>query len=242
MFTDTIINESCFFEKLENIAYADFNNTCYECREYFIELVEYLANNNIVQCSDCGYFFNLDEEGVYDESEEGYFCDDCTPTTNHITRYHDYHIVNNSQTSDTFGIELEVEFPNHESADACAEEVYNELETKMSQNSSSKKKILDYRLFECSYHEEIDKFIACAEEEKIRFKKIVKSLTKLNYTDAIKFAKENKENYSILYELHYTNHNTGILCHIKGIREKYLEIVEILRKKAKEIFESLVTE
>ena len=106
----------------------------------------------------------------------------------------------------------------------------------------SKKKILDYRLFECSYHEEIDKFIACAEEEKIRFKKLVTSLTKLNYTEAIKFAKENKENYIRLYELHYTNHNTGIICHIKGIREKYSEIVEILRKKAKEIFESLVTE
>ena len=106
----------------------------------------------------------------------------------------------------------------------------------------SKKKILGYHLFECSYHEEIDKFIACAEEEKIRFKKLVTSLTKLNYTDAIKFAKENKENYIRLYDLHYTNHNTGILCHIKGIREKYLEIVEILRKKAKEIFEALVTE
>ena len=106
----------------------------------------------------------------------------------------------------------------------------------------SKKKLLNYG-FECFYQEEFDKFIECAEEEKIRFKKLVTSLTKLNYTDAIKFAKENKENYIKLYDLHYANHNTGIICHIRGIREKYVDIAEnILKKKAKEIFESLVTE
>ena len=107
----------------------------------------------------------------------------------------------------------------------------------------SKKKLLNYGSFECFYQKEFDKFIECAEEEKIRFKKLVTSLTRLNYTDAIKFAKENKENYIGLYDLHYTNHNTGIICYIKGTREEYIDIVEkILRKKAKEIFESLVTE
>ena len=107
----------------------------------------------------------------------------------------------------------------------------------------AKNKILDYKLFECSYHEEIDKFIECAEEEKIRFKETVKKLLKLNYKEAIKFAKENKENYIELYNLHYVNHNTGIICHVKGMVEKYKDIVEnILRKKAKEILESLVSE
>ena len=129
MFTNRIINESCFFEKLEYIAYADFNNTAYECREHFINLVEYLENNSIVQCGDCGYFFNLCEEGCYDNADDVYYCEDCKPEpeNNHIRAYHDYHIVNNSQTSDTFGIELEVEFPTYESSEACAKEVYDEL-------------------------------------------------------------------------------------------------------------------
>lgn len=109
----------------------------------------------------------------------------------------------------------------------------------------SKKKFidLDYKAFDCHYQEEFDKFIECAEEEKIKFKEIVKNFTKLNYTNAIKFAKENKENYIKLYDLHYANHNTGIICHIKGIFEKYIDFAErVLKKEAKEIFESLVTE
>lgn len=127
MFTEDIINETCFFEKLENVAYADFNNSAYECRDYFFELVQYLNSHNIAQCGDCGYFFNFSEEGVYDDADGVYYCDDCAPSNNHIRRYHDYHIINNSQTTDTFGIELEVEFPNYEKAEQCAEEVYNEL-------------------------------------------------------------------------------------------------------------------
>lgn len=106
-----------------------------------------------------------------------------------------------------------------------------------------KNKILDYKLFECSYHEEIDKFIECAEESKDHLKEMVKKLIKLNYKEAIKFAKENKENYIELYDLHYANLNTGIISYIKGIREKYIDLVEkIFRKKAKEILESLVSE
>ena len=107
----------------------------------------------------------------------------------------------------------------------------------------SKKKLLNYGSFECFYQEEFDKFIECAEESKDKLKKIIKDLTELNYTNAIKFAKENKENYIKLYDLHYANYNTSIICYIKGIFEKYLDIVEkVYKKKAKEIFESLVTE
>lgn len=107
----------------------------------------------------------------------------------------------------------------------------------------SKKKLLDYKAFECFYQEEFDEFIESAEESKDKLKEIVKNLTGLNYNAAIKFAKENKENYIDLYDLHYANYNTSIIYYIKGNFEKYLDIVEkIFKKKAKEIFESLVTE
>ena len=107
----------------------------------------------------------------------------------------------------------------------------------------SKKKLLNYGSFECFYQEEFDKFIELAEESKNKLKEIVKNITKLNYTNSIKFAKENKENYIKLYDLHYANYNTSILYYIRGKYENYLDIVEkIFKKKAKEIFESLVTE
>ena len=107
----------------------------------------------------------------------------------------------------------------------------------------SKKKLLNYGSFECFYQEEFDKFINCAEESKNKLKEIVKKFTDLNYKEAIKFAKENKENYIKLYDLHYANYNTSIICYIRGNFEQYLDIVEkIFRKKAKEIFESLVAE
>ena len=125
MFSENPINETCFYNKLANIAYENCNISAIKCQELFISLVEYLDSNTIVQCSNCGYFFNYDSEGVYDGSE--YYCDDCKPRSNYIRTYHNYHIVNNSQTVDTFGIELEVEFPDEESAEKCAEEVYNTL-------------------------------------------------------------------------------------------------------------------
>ena len=109
----------------------------------------------------------------------------------------------------------------------------------------SKKSILsrDRKIFDCYYQEEFDKFIELAEKRKDLSKEIVKNLTGLNYTAAIKFAKENKENYIRLYNLHYMNNNNSILFYIKGIFEKYLDLVERLYKKeAKEIFESLVKE
>ena len=73
--------------------------------------------------------------------------------------------------------------------------------------------------------------------------KIVKNLTELKYTAAIKFAKENKENYIRLYNLHFVNNHNSILYYIRGHFEQYLDIVEkVYKKEAKEIFESLVTE
>lgn len=127
MFSENSINETCFYDKLVNIANDDYNGSALECQEFFISLVEYLESNTIVQCTNCGYFFNYDSEGVY--GDDGlYYCDDCLPKNDYIRGYHDYHIVNNSQTVDTFGIELEVEFPSNESAEECAEEVYNTLE------------------------------------------------------------------------------------------------------------------
>ena len=107
----------------------------------------------------------------------------------------------------------------------------------------SKRKLLNYGSFECFYQEEFDKYIELAEKRKDLLKEVVKNLTGLNYNNAIKFAKENKENYIRLYNLHYVNTHDCTLCYIRGISERYLDRVERLYKKeAKEIFESLVTE
>ena len=121
------MNETCFYDKLVDIANADYNSSAFDCQSLFESLVKYLESNNIVQCSNCGYFFNYDSEGAYDDDDLQYYCDDCRPKNDYIRGYHDYRIVNNSQTVDTFGIELEVEFPNMESVEECAEEVYNTL-------------------------------------------------------------------------------------------------------------------
>lgn len=107
----------------------------------------------------------------------------------------------------------------------------------------SKKKLLNNKEFDCHYEEEFDKYIELAEKRKDLLKEIVKNLTELNYTNAIKFAKENKENYIRLYNLHRANNHDSILCYIRGIFESYLDTVEkVYKKEAKEIFESLVTE
>ena len=115
---------------------------------------------------------------------------------------------------------------------------------------SDKKKLLKNNLylsnmksFDCHSEEELNKFIELAEKKKDLSKEIVKNLTGLNYTNAIKFAKENKENYIRLYNLHHMNNHNSILCYIRGIFESYLDTVEkVYKKEAKEIFESLVTE
>ena len=108
---------------------------------------------------------------------------------------------------------------------------------------SDKKKLLKNKLFNCFSEEELNKFIECLEKRKIFQKEIVKNLTSLKYNEAIKFAKENKENNMHLYNLHFMNNHNSILCYLRGKFEEYLDIVEkVYKKEAKEIFESLVTE
>ena len=115
---------------------------------------------------------------------------------------------------------------------------------------SDKKKLLKNKLylsnmksFDCHSEEELNKFIEFAEKKKDLSKEIVKNLTELNYNAAIKFAKENKENYIRLYNLHFVNNHNSILYYLRGKFEDYLDIAErSYKKEAKEIFESLATE
>ena len=102
--------------------------------------------------------------------------------------------------------------------------------------------LLNKKLFDCHSEEELNKFIEFAEKKKDLLKEIVKNLTELNYNAAIKFAKENKENYIRLYNLHFMNNHNSILYYLRGKFEEYLDIVEkVYKKEAKEIFEFLVT-
>ena len=108
---------------------------------------------------------------------------------------------------------------------------------------SDKKKLLKNKLFNCYSEEELNKFIEYSEKKKDELKEIVKNLTGLNYNQAVKFAKENKENYIRLYNLHHMNNHNSILFYLRGKFEEYLDIVEkVYKKEAKEIFESLVSE
>ena len=115
---------------------------------------------------------------------------------------------------------------------------------------SDKKKLLknylylsNMKSFDCHSSEEVNKFIEYSEKKKDLLKEIIKNLTGLGYNAAIKFAKENKENYIRLYNLHHMNNHNSILYYLRGKFEDYLDIVERLYKKeAKEIFESLVSE
>ena len=108
---------------------------------------------------------------------------------------------------------------------------------------TDKKKLLKNKLFSCFSEEELNKFIELAEKRKDLSKNIVKNLTELNFNEAIKFAKENKEKYIRLYNLHYMNHNNSILDYLRNSYDEYLDIAEnVYKKEAKEIFESLVTE
>ena len=120
----------------------------------------------------------------------------------------------------------------------------------VSEMISDKKKLLKNKLYlsnrkslDCHSEEELNKFIEFAEKKKNLSKEIVKNLTELNYNAAIKFAKENKENYIRLYNLHHANNHNSILYYLRGKFEEYLDIVEkVYKKEAKEIFETLVTE
>ena len=108
---------------------------------------------------------------------------------------------------------------------------------------ADKKYLLKNKIFSCYTEEELNKFIESMEKKKDQLKEIVKNLTKLNYNEAIKFAKENKENYIRLYNLHHANNHNSILYYLRGKFEEYLDIVEkVYKKEAKEILESLVIE
>ena len=108
---------------------------------------------------------------------------------------------------------------------------------------SDKKKLLKNKLFNCYSEEELNKFIEFAEKKKDQLKEIVKNSTKLNYNEAIKFAKENRENNIRLYNLHYMNNHNSILYYLRGKFEEYLDIVEkVYKKEAKEILKPFVIE
>ena len=108
---------------------------------------------------------------------------------------------------------------------------------------SDKKKLLKNKLFNCYSEEELNKFIEYSEKKKDQLKEIVKNLTGLNYNQAIKFAKENKENNIRLYNLHYMNNHNSILYYLRGNFEEYLDIVEkVYKKEAKESLKPFVVE
>ena len=108
---------------------------------------------------------------------------------------------------------------------------------------SDKKKLLKNKLFNCYSEEELNKFIEYSEKKKDQLKEIAKNSFKLNYTDAIKFAKENRENNIRLYNLHYMNNHNSILYYLRGNFEEYLDIVEkVYKKEAKEILKPFVIE
>ena len=108
---------------------------------------------------------------------------------------------------------------------------------------SDKKKLLKNKLFNCYSEEELNKFIEYSEKKKDELKEIVKNSTKLNYNEAIKFAKENRENNIRLYNLHYMNNHNSILYYLRGKFEEYLDIVEkVYKKEAKEILKPFIIE
>ena len=108
---------------------------------------------------------------------------------------------------------------------------------------TDKKKSLKSKSLSGFSEEELNKFIELAEKRKDLSKGIVKNLTGLNFNEAIKFAKESKEKYISLYNLHYMNHNDSILDYLRNNWDEYLDIAEnVYKKEAKDIFESLVTE
>ena len=108
---------------------------------------------------------------------------------------------------------------------------------------SDKKTLLKNKLFSYFSEEELIRFIELAEKRKDLLKNNIKDLLKLNYNDAIRFGKENKEKYIRLYNLNHMNQNNSILDYIRNNYDEYLDMAEkVYKKEAKEIFESLVTE
>lgn len=93
------------------------------------------------------------------------------------------------------------------------------------------------------YEDEIEQFIEICESRKDLLKNIIKEEIKLNYNNAIKFAKENKEKYIQLYNLDHANFYSSILYYLRNVQEIYFDLVEnVFKKAAKQIFEELVQE
>ena len=108
---------------------------------------------------------------------------------------------------------------------------------------SDKKKLLKYEIFKDLNKDELEEFIKMAEIRKDLLKNIIKEETKLNYNNAIKFAKENQVKYIKLYNLNHANIYNFILYYIKNISDEYLDLVKkVYKKEAKQIFEELVQE
>ena len=106
-----------------------------------------------------------------------------------------------------------------------------------------KKILLKYKLFSYFSEKELNRFIELAEKRKDLLKNVIKEEIKLNYNEAIKFGKENKEKYIRLYNLNHMNEHNSILDYIRNNYDQYLDICEkVYKKEAKEIFEELVQE
>ena len=108
---------------------------------------------------------------------------------------------------------------------------------------ADKKKLLKNKLLSCFSEEELIRFIESAEKRKDLLKNIIKDTLKINYNEAIRFGKENKEKYIRLYNLNQMNNHNSILDYLRNNWDEYLDTAEkVYKKEAKEIFESLVTE
>ena len=106
-----------------------------------------------------------------------------------------------------------------------------------------KKALLKNKLFSYFSEEELIRFIELAEKRKDLLKNNIKDILKLNYNEAIRFGKENKEKYIRLYNLNHMNQNNSILDYLRNNYDEYLDIAEkVYKKEAKDIFESLVIE
>ena len=119
----------------------------------------------------------------------------------------------------------------------------NEMISDKKKSLKNKSYLSNMKSFDCHSEEELNKFIECMEKKKNELKEIVKNLTKLNYNEAIKFAKENKENNMRLYNLHFMNNHNSVLYYLRGNFEEYLDIVEkVYKKEAKEILKPFIVE
>ena len=106
---------------------------------------------------------------------------------------------------------------------------------------SDKKQLLKYKLFSYYSEEELNKVIEIAEKRKNTLKDFIKDTEKLNYNEAIKFAKENKEKYIRLYNLNHMNHHNSLFHYVRNTWDQYLdEFEKVYRKEAKEICKELV--